>query len=103
MAVFRAVENRVPLLRAANTGISAIIDENGRITQKTGLFEEAFLNGHVRSGTAGTIYTRFGDVFAIFCLVVSVLVAALGFRKLPARWERTSQKQKRSIVCTEKK
>jgi len=97
MAVFRAVENRVPLLRAANTGITAIIDENGRITQRTGLFEEAFLNGEVRAGTAGTIYTRFGDVFAILCLVVTALVAVSGFRKLPARWGRSSQKQKRSL------
>ncbi len=96
MAVFRAVENRVPLLRAANTGITAIIDENGRITGKTGLFEEAFLNGVVRQGTGGTLYTRFGDAFAFLCLGMAVLVAAAGFRKLPARWGRDNQKKKRS-------
>jgi apolipoprotein N-acyltransferase len=96
MAVFRAIENRVPLLRAANTGITAIIDENGRITSKTRLFEEAFLNGEVRPGTGGTLYTRVGDVFAILCLAVTALVAVAGFRKLPARWGRDSQKKKRS-------
>ena len=38
MAVFRAVENRRPLVRAANTGISAFISPTGEITQKSGLF-----------------------------------------------------------------
>lgn len=96
MAVFRAVENRVPLIRAANTGISAIIDENGRITSSTGLFEEAFLNGEVRPGSGGTFYTRFGDVFAVLCLVITILVAAAGFRTIPARRGHDNQKKKRS-------
>lgn len=81
MSVLRAVENRVPLVRAANTGITAIIDRNGRISQSTGLFQEAYLNGLVRPGAGGTVYTRFGDVFAIICLAASALIAAAGFRK----------------------
>lgn len=97
MAVFRAVENRVPVLRAANTGITAIIDQHGRITEKTGLFEEAFLNGEVRSGMPGTLYTRFGDVFAGFCLAVTVLVLAAGLRTGPGRLGRNSLKKKRSL------
>jgi len=84
MSVFRAVENRVPLVRAANTGITAIIDKNGRIGRSTGLFEESFLNGEVRPGSGGTFYTRFGDVFALFCLAVSLFVVVAGFRKVPS-------------------
>lgn len=97
MSVFRAVENRVPLLRAANTGITAIIDENGRITSATRLFEEAFLNGEIRTGTAGTIYTRFGDFFAVICLIVSTAVAISGFLKTPLRRSRVAATKKRSL------
>jgi len=86
MAVFRAVENRVPLVRAANTGITAFIDSRGRIPQKTKLFEEAFLRGDVRMGTDRTIYSRIGDVFALICLFLSLVVTALGFRTAPNRW-----------------
>lgn len=81
MAVFRAVENRVPLVRAANTGITAIIDRNGVIGHRTGLFEESFLNGEVRAGSNGTFYTRFGDLFALLCLAASAVFFIAGFRK----------------------
>ncbi len=81
MAVLRAVENRVSLVRAANTGITAIIDRNGRITQRTGLFQEAYLNGVVRPGQGGTLYTRFGDLFAMLCLAASTVITVAGFWK----------------------
>ena len=45
--VFRAVENRRPLVRCANTGISAFIDEKGRTLSETGIFEEAWLSAEV--------------------------------------------------------
>ena len=45
MTVFRAVENRVPLVRSANTGITAIIDSRGHVRGMTGLFREALLTG----------------------------------------------------------
>jgi apolipoprotein N-acyltransferase len=77
MTVLRAVENRVPLLRAANTGISCIIDAKGQISGRTPLFQEAFVTGQVRLGTESTFYNRFGDVFAEFCLAVSALFTLL--------------------------
>jgi len=43
MAVFRAIENRKPLIRAANSGISGFIDSKGRIINKTKLFERTYL------------------------------------------------------------
>ncbi|HZV81002.1 MAG TPA: apolipoprotein N-acyltransferase, partial [Geobacteraceae bacterium] len=72
MTVFRAVENRVPLVRAANTGITAIIDSRGHIVRMTGLFHEALLTGEVRTGSRLTFYTRYGDLFAWICVLAAV-------------------------------
>jgi apolipoprotein N-acyltransferase len=81
MTVFRAVENRVPLVRAANTGITAIIDSRGHIRGMTQLFKEAYLTGEVRLGEGETIYTRYGDIFARLCLALSAVIIVLAYRK----------------------
>ncbi len=73
MAVFRAVENRVPIARAANTGISGFIDPRGRILETSEIFTEAHLTHTLAPGTERTFYTEYGDVFAYLCLI-SVLI-----------------------------
>ena len=73
MAIFRAVENRRSLVRAANTGISGFIDPSGRIIESTGLFKNAVITQNVPLLDAETFYTRFGDVFAMTCLGIAVL------------------------------
>ncbi|MBN1613914.1 MAG: apolipoprotein N-acyltransferase [Deltaproteobacteria bacterium] len=75
MTAFRAVENRLFVARAANTGISAIIDPAGRITSRTEIFERAVLTGKVKFIGVETFYTACGDVFVYLCL--SVLICAL--------------------------
>ncbi len=82
MAILRAVENRVFLLRAANTGVSGIIGPAGRVMQSSGLFEKTVLVGRVgfRRGTF-TPYTRYGDVFAWGCVAASFIFIATGRRK----------------------
>jgi apolipoprotein N-acyltransferase len=73
MSVLRAVENRRPLIRAANTGISAIIDSRGRITKRTELFKEETLKATLHLGDQGlTFYTRFGDVFAYLAIAITL-------------------------------
>lgn len=84
MTVFRAVENRVPLVRAANTGVSSVIDSKGHIRGMTALFEEATLAAEVRRGEGGTFYSRHGDLFALICLGGSALVILACFRKKKA-------------------
>jgi apolipoprotein N-acyltransferase len=83
MSALRAVENRVFLLRSANTGISGVVDPTGRVRKKLGLFERDVINAvaGMRSG-APTIYTIYGDVFAYWCLAVSgALAVALIFKR----------------------
>jgi apolipoprotein N-acyltransferase len=71
IAVFRAVETRTPLLRAANTGITAIIDKNGHIRSMTGLFTESFRIGEIRPGSGDSWYLLIGDLPAWLCVVLS--------------------------------
>jgi apolipoprotein N-acyltransferase len=79
MAVFRAVETRRALARAANTGISAFIDPSGRILEQTPLYEEAARIRSLPLMTNATFYTRYGDVFAIFSVMVSLVTVMLVF------------------------
>ena len=71
MTCFRAVENRVWVARAANTGISAFISPSGKIVAATPIFEERFLRGQVGIGAEPTLYNRWGDVGPIICLILS--------------------------------
>ena len=64
MAAFRAVENRAYLIRAANTGISAVVAPDGRIVQASGLFTPAVLSATIAPRTEASLYTRYGDLFA---------------------------------------
>ncbi|MGD2187476.1 MAG: apolipoprotein N-acyltransferase [Desulfobacterales bacterium] len=68
MTIFRAVENRRALARAASTGISGFIDPAGRILASTPLLEEAALTRALPLIRNITFYTRFGDLFAQACL-----------------------------------
>jgi apolipoprotein N-acyltransferase len=70
MLPFRAVENRVAIARAANTGVSAFVEPSGRVRQTLPLFERGVISDGIplRRG-AETFYTRYGDLFAYACLV----------------------------------
>lgn len=82
MSVFRAVETRLPLVRAANTGISAFVDPSGRVTHRTGLFHEAFLVSNVHPSTSPlTWYVRMGDIFPLF-LLAAVFARLMGSKML---------------------
>jgi apolipoprotein N-acyltransferase len=77
-ATLRAVETRVPLVRAANTGISAVIDVDGRIRWQGPLFEPLFHVHDIAWPGVRTFYTRFGDVFAWACALASAAALAWG-------------------------
>jgi apolipoprotein N-acyltransferase len=84
MAVFRSVENRRPMIRAANTGFSAFIGPQGKILELSGLFQKEVLEAPVDiSNSSLTFYTRFGDLFVIFLIIISSLKVC---SRLRARW-----------------
>ena len=80
-AVFRAVENGRPLLRVTNTGITASISAAGEVHDATTGFKQDIRTWTiVKNQQAPTYYTKHGDLFAIGCAVVTLLVFALSFR-----------------------
>jgi len=79
--VMRAIENRVGVARAANTGISMYVDPIGRVYNPTPLFEEATVIDEVYTTDVLTFYTRYGDLvgngaaFAALLMALSLIVA----------------------------
>jgi apolipoprotein N-acyltransferase len=89
MNVFRAVENRVYVVRCANTGVSGFIDPQGRVVSRVAdtsgveIGTRGFITDTVRLSGANTFFTRNGDLFARVCSAVSVfMLAAL----IPSAW-----------------
>lgn len=70
--VVRAVENRMGVVRAANTGISLFVDPTGEVHERTGLFVQDLRTHAVLTTDVETVFTRYGDVLGN----VSALVAA---------------------------
>jgi apolipoprotein N-acyltransferase len=72
MAVLRSVENRRFLVRAANTGISGVIDPTGRILAASALYMDATLTSPIELLNGRTLYSRWGDwPLVMVCLALS--------------------------------
>ena len=71
--VMRAIENRVGIARAANTGISLFVDPRGRVSQATPLFQPETRVATVETTDGLTLYSRTGDWPGWLCALASVL------------------------------
>lgn len=86
ISVFRAVENRVPLARAVNTGMSALVDGNGRVLALKPKLTAGVLSGVVPLDDRVSLYSAWGDWLGLGCLAATALVLpAGGFRSLRTR------------------
>jgi len=74
-AIFRAVENRTPLVRSTNTGVTAYVDQFGRVERWIDPFSTGIAARQltVPLRTAQTFYTRNGDVFSVACATLAAL------------------------------
>jgi len=71
--IFRAIENRRPVLRCANRGISMYINERGEIEQELELNTKGEINNiRIYEKNNKTFYTRFGNVFAFSLLIINI-------------------------------
>lgn len=80
-AVFRCVENRRPMVRAANTGVTCFVNEFGRVTQilrdeQGSIFEEGTLIGDVNIAAEPrlTFYAQHGEFFAKICTAFAFVI-----------------------------
>jgi len=80
-ARFRAIEQGLPLVRAANTGISAIIDAKGQVIRHLPLGVAGALEGHLPGAIKPTVYSRTGDLPILGLLLICMALLVLRRRR----------------------
>jgi apolipoprotein N-acyltransferase len=78
IGVFRAVENRVPLARAVNTGLSALVDGNGEIVATLPKESKGVLSVVVPLDPRESLYSRWGDWLGLSCLAATIGLVPMG-------------------------
>lgn len=79
--VFRSVENGRYLVRSANSGISAVIDNHGKIKSALGINKQGVITETVKLCEGETIYTKTGDVAFYLCCVLALVFLIIQFIK----------------------
>ncbi|WP_321336919.1 apolipoprotein N-acyltransferase [uncultured Cohaesibacter sp.] len=85
LAQMRAVETGLPVIRSANTGISAIIDPFGRLVAKQDLGTDGLVQEIVPARLPATLYSRFGDHIFFFLWLLTGCLALIKMRKSKIR------------------
>ena len=96
MSVFRAVENRVSVVRCTNTGVSCFINQNGRILGKVehdnqDIFIKGYLTKEISLSKGKTFYTAYGDVFAYISVIISIMIVFLTVLKYRKKDEKLNK------------
>ena len=84
-ASLRAIETRRPVARAANTGISCIIDIRGRRTTESDWWSPATVRGEIIPETRITPYVKYGDFLMMISAGISIIMLLVIFVILPLR------------------
>ena len=77
----RAIENRIPIVRGGNTGISGVILPSGEVTKRTQLGEQIIIKEKLPLYNSGTFYTFYGDVFAVISFITFLFLGPLNCLK----------------------
>ena len=84
-ASLRAIETRRPVVRAANTGVSSLIDIRGKRTYETGWWTRAIIKGEIYPETRITTYVKYGDSLLVGSLFISGIIIFIVFIAFPIR------------------
>ena len=76
LARFRTIENRLFMIRATNSGVTAIVSPTGEVTRQLQTFTKDSIIADIALPQIKTFYTAYGDVFAILCLVSVIVTLA---------------------------
>jgi apolipoprotein N-acyltransferase len=85
----RAIEQGLPLVRAANTGISAVIDPLGRVVARLGLGLEGVLDSTLPAANPPTVYARVGDIPAAIIVALALIIVIRRRMAKPSVWHHT--------------
>ncbi len=80
MARMRAVELRRPMVRAANSGISAVIDSRGEIIRSLGLSRKGVVVADITPGVGLTPFAKSGELFGFSCTIIGFLTFLFALR-----------------------
>lgn len=87
MTVIRAVETRTQFYRAANTGISMIVDPRGEIRKKTALFDKTFIEYNLLTYSGRSLFTRWWVNYPLLlliltaCLIIAAYLSIFSIKK----------------------
>lgn len=95
-ARFRAIEQGLPVVRAANTGISALIDPYGKIIKSLKLGKAGIFDAQLPKSIPRTVYARYGDL-AAFGQIVSILMILTGLTNWSARVKKPGKRHNSDI------
>jgi len=80
-ARLRAIENRIPIVRSANTGISGVISPTGQIQRKIPLGKETVFMETISINSSLSFYSKYGDVFAAISFVIFLFIGPVNCTK----------------------
>ena len=97
-ARLRAIETRRSIAQAANTGVSALINQRGDIIKQTKWWEKAVMQGELKSNDKITFYVKYGDSIGRVCSFMAIMLIILCFSTIYTRKNKTKKVRINSIV-----
>jgi apolipoprotein N-acyltransferase len=91
MNVFRAIENRRPVVVCGNTGVSGTVEPSGKISKTVPIFETTYFLTRIEPCSKITFYTKWNDLFAKACIFTTLLMLVLS---LSNRWYKLRKNKK---------
>ena len=76
-SIFRSVEKGIPLIRSANSGISVVTDENGKILKKIGLNKSGFIEHDLNLGKNETFFVKHKNIALLYLILIILFICIL--------------------------